>query len=268
MEKKNTILLTIIAIATLLVAVVGATFAYFTAQVTTDNQNNNQTTVETAALVNASMNMGDKIEVANALPGFQTFKTIDIKGSCKFDDATKCTDVNTVITLTAGEDITSFVPTGVTDGTSHVKYTLYKKDNNSTSANKDAKINCTNINDDGSHKNTNMSENITQTGEDGTTQVPSNITKYWDAGVCTPEVGLTEVKTGYFIDNTPITELVTVKASTNDTYYLLIEYINDETAAQDEEQGKKFTINIDFSIGTDSKPNTTVTKTPGVVTQP
>lgn len=32
MEKKNTILLTVIAVATLLVAVVGATFAYFTAQ--------------------------------------------------------------------------------------------------------------------------------------------------------------------------------------------------------------------------------------------
>jgi len=32
MEKKNTILLTVIAIATLLVAAVGATFAYFTAQ--------------------------------------------------------------------------------------------------------------------------------------------------------------------------------------------------------------------------------------------
>ena len=31
MEKKNTILLTVIAVATLLVAVVGATFAYFTA---------------------------------------------------------------------------------------------------------------------------------------------------------------------------------------------------------------------------------------------
>lgn len=29
MEKKNTLLLTVIAIATLLVAVVGATFAYF-----------------------------------------------------------------------------------------------------------------------------------------------------------------------------------------------------------------------------------------------
>ena len=29
MEKKNTLLLTVIAVATLLVAVVGATFAYF-----------------------------------------------------------------------------------------------------------------------------------------------------------------------------------------------------------------------------------------------
>lgn len=34
MEKKNTVLLTVIAIATLLVAVVGATFAYFSASVT------------------------------------------------------------------------------------------------------------------------------------------------------------------------------------------------------------------------------------------
>ena len=33
MEKKNMVLLTVIAIATLLVAVVGATFAYFTATV-------------------------------------------------------------------------------------------------------------------------------------------------------------------------------------------------------------------------------------------
>ena len=34
MEKKNMVLLTVIAVATLLVAVVGATFAYFTATVT------------------------------------------------------------------------------------------------------------------------------------------------------------------------------------------------------------------------------------------
>jgi len=43
MDKKNTMLLTVIAVATLLVAVVGATFAYFTAS----NTNDNQTTVVT-----------------------------------------------------------------------------------------------------------------------------------------------------------------------------------------------------------------------------
>ena len=36
MEKKNMVLLTVIAVATLLVAVVGATFAYFTATITDD----------------------------------------------------------------------------------------------------------------------------------------------------------------------------------------------------------------------------------------
>ncbi len=48
MEKKNMVLLTVIAVATLLVAVVGATFAYFTANVTNNyNQtgNNGQTNV-------------------------------------------------------------------------------------------------------------------------------------------------------------------------------------------------------------------------------
>ncbi len=40
MEKRNTILLTVIAIATLLVAVVGATFAYFTASTQTTNTGN------------------------------------------------------------------------------------------------------------------------------------------------------------------------------------------------------------------------------------
>ena len=37
MERKNTLLLTVIAIATLLVAVVGATFAYFATQLSTDS---------------------------------------------------------------------------------------------------------------------------------------------------------------------------------------------------------------------------------------
>jgi len=48
-NKKNTILLTVIAVATLLVAVVGATFAYFTAQGGTGTQANVTVSTGTAA---------------------------------------------------------------------------------------------------------------------------------------------------------------------------------------------------------------------------
>lgn len=52
MEKKNTILLTVIAVATLLVAVVGATFAYFTATNTGEGASNTATatTAKVAAI--------------------------------------------------------------------------------------------------------------------------------------------------------------------------------------------------------------------------
>lgn len=46
-NRKNTILLTVIAVATLLVAVVGATFAYFTAQGTGSQQKEIEVTSET-----------------------------------------------------------------------------------------------------------------------------------------------------------------------------------------------------------------------------
>jgi len=52
MDKKNTMLLTVIAVATLLVAVVGATFAYFTATATDDTKTTVVTgTTETVAAI-------------------------------------------------------------------------------------------------------------------------------------------------------------------------------------------------------------------------
>ena len=50
MEKKNTILLTVIAVATLLVAVVGATFAYFTAASTAGDPNDTAATGTTTTV--------------------------------------------------------------------------------------------------------------------------------------------------------------------------------------------------------------------------
>lgn len=59
MEKKNTILLTVIAIATLLVAVVGATFAYFSVTVTNSAAPTVKATTVTAHDVFTATGSGD-----------------------------------------------------------------------------------------------------------------------------------------------------------------------------------------------------------------
>lgn len=56
MEKKNTILLTVIAVATLLVAVVGATFAYFTATATPNGTGAGVTDATTAKVSGVNVN--------------------------------------------------------------------------------------------------------------------------------------------------------------------------------------------------------------------
>ncbi len=75
MEKRNTILLTVIAIATLLVAVVGATFAYFTAQTTAqgsgDSVETNTTNLKGATITFASAD--SKFDLLNYPGGLAVF---------------------------------------------------------------------------------------------------------------------------------------------------------------------------------------------------
>ena len=232
MEKKNTILLTVIAIATLLVAVVGATFAYFTANVTTSNEGNKTTTVKTAAMVNSNMNMGDKIDVTNALPGFKTVKTVQVTGTCQ-DGTTTCTTTGATITITP--NVTAFG--------SDVKYTLYKRDN--TGADKNKEITCTNTN------------NATTSG---------NTAQFSTTGTCTIPDGWTPViAEAAFAGTTPVTHNLTVNGGMDETYFLVVEYVN-TGAAQDAQQGKSFTVDIDFSINGAATITTNETKTPGTTT--
>ncbi len=77
-KKGNTVLLTVIAIATLLVAVVGATFAYFTATVTGNDQASS-VIVKTANLGTITFTDGDEIKLENALPGANKSKTFTIE---------------------------------------------------------------------------------------------------------------------------------------------------------------------------------------------
>lgn len=87
MEKKNMVLLTVIAVATLLVAVVGATFAYFTATSTTTG---NKTSVDaTTAQVSAlSWTSTEEAESPAVYPGYMGIRTYTLsatgEGSAKY----------------------------------------------------------------------------------------------------------------------------------------------------------------------------------------
>lgn len=213
MEKKNTILLTVIAVATLLVAVVGATFAYFTASVTTTNDANKTTTVKTSTLASAVMDLGNQIspaEGAKIYPGYKALKTLTLTGS---GDA-NANPVTGTLTLTPS----------VADFGSHIKYTVYKV------ATADA-----------------ATKGVTCTASNPTTTVDGTTLKYVDNMTCTTTNAGTAVMTGTFSGTTAVTKDITVTSTTKDTYYVLIEYLNDDAADQNAEQGKTFSVTIGFT---------------------
>ena len=77
MEKKNVVFLTVLAIATLLTAVVGTTFAYFTADVT--GNDTATTTTVTSATLGVTYSDGADISATNIVPGWTASKTISVK---------------------------------------------------------------------------------------------------------------------------------------------------------------------------------------------
>ena len=88
-KKGNTVLLTVIAVATLLVAVVGATFAYFTATVA-GNESASSVIVSTAKIGQITYVNGNTITLNNVYPGAKSNEiTFTVKSS---DDST--VDIN------------------------------------------------------------------------------------------------------------------------------------------------------------------------------
>lgn len=75
-NKKQTVFLSVVAIATLLVAILGATFAWFSARVT-GNEEASSVIVETATLGIVYEN-GNEIRLENAMPGDSDTKTFTV----------------------------------------------------------------------------------------------------------------------------------------------------------------------------------------------
>ena len=78
----NTVLLTVIGVATLLVALVGATFAYFTANISTDAVNGtvNVTTSTLADLEMTSLKQDNKVN-GSVYPGWVGYQAVQVKAT-------------------------------------------------------------------------------------------------------------------------------------------------------------------------------------------
>lgn len=200
MEKKNVIFLSVIAVATLLTAVIGTTFAYFTANFTVSNTGNATSTVNTKTLVGTTVTLGAPIKPTDTVyPGFKAVQEITVEG-------TATGEVDGVVTLTV-------TPTIASEFGSDIEWTLYQSD--------DTAITC--------------DAPVTNTTADAAGN------KVYQTTNCT---GITASTAKAIATNTgsdaKTTSNITVKAGATHKFYLVAEYKNNESAAQNAAQGKSF----------------------------
>lgn len=118
-QTANTVMLTVIGVATLLIALIGATFAYFSA--TVSNNSNESVNITTAAPV-ALVYSGSTLALTNALPGNTNTNTFTVLNpsaspSAQTYDLKFYIDSNTFATST-GDNLLITI-TGATDGSNN-----------------------------------------------------------------------------------------------------------------------------------------------------
>ena len=206
MEKKNVIFLSVIAVATLLTAVIGTTFAYFTANFTTSNAGNATSTVKTKTLVGTTVTLGDPIKPAEQIyPGFRGVQKIEVKG-------TDTGDVDGQLTLTV-------TPTIPTEFGEDLEWTLYQSDATA--------ITC----------GTPVTK--TTTGATGGNQVYQETT-------CSDSVMTSAAKAIATSSDTTAktTATITVKKGETHNFYLVVNFKN-TTSNQASLQGKEFSFKVE-----------------------
>ena len=212
MEKKNMVLLTVIAVATLLVAVVGATFAYFTAQSTTtgNSATTSATTRQLAALSWTARESGESPEV---YPGYMAYQAYELS-------ATGNGSANYKLTLDATVD-PAFNANAIEDQ-KDLTYAIYK----TTTAKPEYTT-------------------LFQPG-DASVQTADNTTTYKITGAgfthdsLTPVVSERPLTTGInqeIVANAPINAGAT-------EYYVLVIHFKESGAAQNDLQGKAFSASL------------------------
>lgn len=230
MEKRNTVLLTVIAIATLLVAVVGATFAYFSANVTVTKNDNNGVNVKAAALASATITLGEEVTTAeqNIYPGAKWAREITVKGNCP--DGQTCEGVNATLVINGTDEESKFG--------NDVKYTLYQMTDKTANV---SYVNTPNTSTVGKYSTT---ATLGEGAVDPTDTTKASVVK---TGT------LADLNSGKLYDYNFGGKIT---GDTDVKYYLVVEYVNHEdtttegenptttSGSQNDQQGKSFTISM------------------------
>lgn len=117
-NRKNTILLTVIAVATLLVAVVGATFAYFTAQ--GGGTASTPITVQTSTSSNSSFDLAAALNINATQENFDTAQAAHLKdeqtGTVKWTPSNQATGDNLNFCYTVDLEVSANTFAYIADG--------------------------------------------------------------------------------------------------------------------------------------------------------
>ena len=123
MEKKNVVFLTVLAVATLLTAVVGTTFAYFTATVKNTNTPS-QTSITTASELSITYSDGAAITGTNIVPGWKSVeKEISVTNNSSVAMKYQIAWTDVVNSFEEGTGSTSDLVYSLTDGSGTNKLT-------------------------------------------------------------------------------------------------------------------------------------------------
>lgn len=192
--KKKSLVLIIIVIIFLMIAI-GFSFAYYLASVSITNKDNATSDMSSSGLVEASLDVKDKVSASNIYPGYQMAKKIILTGKGKKDY--EPIDAGIVIKPNLGVFKNDVI------------WKLYKSEK---------EITCT----------SNIIYNSSGIYDDATCNIPSTAKL---------------VLKGTYLENE---YSVTVNYNTNDTYYLVVEYLNRDTD-QSEQMNESFNIDIDLA---------------------
>lgn len=209
MEKKNVVFLTVLSIATLLTAVIGTTFAYFTASINTSGVQSTGT-VTTAILPGLTVASGTIQGPTTIYPGWGGYQVVTANGSSPSGSTATASGSYTLkftdVTNNIGNDLVADVYTATGSGVT-----------------------------------------VTTANYDASACVPtSNASGHYSMTGCTFTPGATfgtAIATGVAVANDTVLDNNTFDKDTNRTYVIVYRFVNNTSAAQ-ENQGTTFTASV------------------------